>query len=72
VSKAAISTRGGKLPGVEQLRDFVVQIRVKMMILPGEQFVIRRLGGVPYRKTTFTLYQWLRLTNRPENAGKHQ
>jgi hypothetical protein len=54
VSKAAISTRGVKLPGVEQLRDFVVQIRLKMMILPGEQFVIRRLGGVPYRNNNLT------------------
>src|SRR5271166_4414195 len=31
-----------KMQGVEQLGDFAVQIRMKMMTLPGEQFVIRR------------------------------
>lgn len=31
-----------KMQGVEQLGDFAVQIRLKMMTLPGEQFVIRR------------------------------
>jgi small-conductance mechanosensitive channel len=31
-----------KMQGVEQLGDFAVQIRAKMMTLPGEQFVIRR------------------------------
>ena len=30
-----------KMQGVEQLGDFAVQIRLKMMTLPGEQFVIR-------------------------------
>jgi moderate conductance mechanosensitive channel len=30
------------MQGVEQLGDFAVQIRLKMMTLPGEQFVIRR------------------------------
>ena len=30
-----------KMQGVEQLGDFAVQIRAKMMTLPGEQFVIR-------------------------------
>jgi moderate conductance mechanosensitive channel len=31
-----------KMQGVENLGDFAVQIRMKMMTLPGEQFVIRR------------------------------
>jgi small-conductance mechanosensitive channel len=31
-----------KMQGVEELGDFAVQIRLKMMTLPGEQFVIRR------------------------------
>ncbi|MBV9688006.1 MAG: mechanosensitive ion channel family protein, partial [Alphaproteobacteria bacterium] len=31
-----------KMQGVDQLGDFAVQIRAKMMTLPGEQFVIRR------------------------------
>ena len=31
-----------KMQGVEQFGDFAVQIRLKMMTLPGEQFVIRR------------------------------
>jgi moderate conductance mechanosensitive channel len=31
-----------KMQGVDSLGDFAVQIRIKMMTLPGEQFVIRR------------------------------
>jgi small-conductance mechanosensitive channel len=31
-----------KMQGVENLGDFAVQVRMKMMTLPGEQFVIRR------------------------------
>jgi small-conductance mechanosensitive channel len=31
-----------KMQGVEALGDFAVQIRIKMMTLPGENFVIRR------------------------------
>jgi len=31
-----------KMQGVEHFGDFAVQIRMKMMTLPGEQFVIRR------------------------------
>src|SRR5271167_2789032 len=31
-----------KMQGVENLGDFAVQIRMKMMTVPGEQFVIRR------------------------------
>jgi moderate conductance mechanosensitive channel len=31
-----------KMQGVEQFGDFAIQIRMKMMTLPGEQFVIRR------------------------------
>ena len=33
-----------KMQGVDNLGDFAVQIRAKMMTLPGEQFVIRRTG----------------------------
>jgi len=31
-----------KMQGVDQLGDFAIQIRLKMMTKPGEQFVIRR------------------------------
>jgi moderate conductance mechanosensitive channel len=31
-----------KMQGIEQFGDFAVQIRTKMMTVPGEQFVIRR------------------------------
>ena len=31
-----------KMQGVEQFGDFAIQIRMKMMTKPGEQFVIRR------------------------------
>jgi moderate conductance mechanosensitive channel len=31
-----------KMQGVEELGDFAVQIRMKMMTLPGENFVVRR------------------------------
>ena len=31
-----------KMQGVEQFGDFAIQIRMKMMTRPGEQFVIRR------------------------------
>jgi small-conductance mechanosensitive channel len=31
-----------KMQGVEQFSDFAIQIRLKMMTRPGEQFVIRR------------------------------
>ena len=30
------------MQGVEQFGDFAIQIRMKMMTKPGEQFVIRR------------------------------
>jgi small-conductance mechanosensitive channel len=33
-----------KMQGVEQFGDFAIQIRMKMMTRPGEQFVIRRLA----------------------------
>jgi moderate conductance mechanosensitive channel len=33
-----------KMQGVEQFGDFAIQIRMKMMTQPGEQFVIRRLA----------------------------
>jgi moderate conductance mechanosensitive channel len=31
-----------KMQGVEQFGDFAIQIRLKMMTKPGEQFVVRR------------------------------
>jgi small-conductance mechanosensitive channel len=31
-----------KMQGVEQMGDFAIQVRLKMMTKPGEQFVIRR------------------------------
>jgi len=39
-----------KMQGVENLGDFAVQIRVKMMTLPGEQFVIRRKAYAMIKK----------------------
>jgi moderate conductance mechanosensitive channel len=39
-----------KIQGVEQLGDFAVQIRAKMMTLPGEQFVIRRKAYAMIKK----------------------
>jgi moderate conductance mechanosensitive channel len=39
-----------KMQGIEQLGDFAVQIRAKMMTLPGEQFVIRRKAYAMIKK----------------------
>jgi len=39
-----------KMQGVDQLGDFAVQIRAKMMTLPGEQFVIRRQAYAMIKK----------------------
>ncbi len=39
-----------KMQGVDQLGDFAVQIRAKMMTLPGEQFVIRRAAYAMIKK----------------------
>ncbi|HVH75625.1 MAG TPA: mechanosensitive ion channel family protein [Stellaceae bacterium] len=39
-----------KMQGVEQFGDFAVQIRIKMMTLPGEQFVIRRKAYAMIKK----------------------
>jgi moderate conductance mechanosensitive channel len=39
-----------KMQGVEQLGDFAVQIRAKMMTLPGEQLVIRRKAYAMIKK----------------------
>jgi len=39
-----------KMQGVENLGDFAVQIRMKMMTLPGEQFVIRRKAYAMIKK----------------------
>lgn len=39
-----------KMQGVENLGDFAVQIRMKMMTLPGEQFVIRRKAYAMVKK----------------------
>ena len=36
-----------KMQGVEQFGDFAIQIRMKMMTKPGEQFVIRRKAPMP-------------------------
>ena len=38
------------MQGVEQLGDFAVQIRAKMMTVPGEQFVIRRKAYAMIKK----------------------
>jgi moderate conductance mechanosensitive channel len=39
-----------KMQGVEQFGDFAIQIRMKMMTLPGEQFVIRRKAYAMIKK----------------------
>src|SRR5690242_12422584 len=39
-----------KMQGVDQLADFAVQIRAKMMPVPGEQFVIRRQAYAMIKK----------------------
>jgi small-conductance mechanosensitive channel len=39
-----------KMQGVEHFSDFAVQIRMKMMTLPGEQFVIRRKAYAMIKK----------------------
>jgi small-conductance mechanosensitive channel len=39
-----------KMQGVEHFGDFAVQIRMKMMTLPGEQFVIRRKAYAMIKK----------------------
>jgi small-conductance mechanosensitive channel len=39
-----------KMQGVDQFGDFSVQIRAKMMTLPGEQFVIRRAAYAMIKK----------------------
>jgi len=39
-----------KMQGVEKLGDYAVQIRAKMMTVPGEQFVIRRKAYVMIKK----------------------
>ena len=39
-----------KMQGVDNLADFAVQIRAKMMTLPGEQFVIRRAAYTMIKK----------------------
>jgi small-conductance mechanosensitive channel len=39
-----------KMQGVDQLGDFAIQIRAKMMTLPGEQFVIRRQAYAMIKK----------------------
>ena len=38
------------MQGVEQLGDFAIQIRMKMMTKPGEQFVIRRRAYAMIKK----------------------
>jgi small-conductance mechanosensitive channel len=39
-----------KMQGVDNLGDFAVQLRAKMMTLPGEQFVIRRQAYAMIKK----------------------
>ena len=39
-----------KMQGVEQFGDFAVQVRVKMMTKPGQQFVIRRKANAMIKK----------------------
>jgi small-conductance mechanosensitive channel len=39
-----------KMQGVEQFGDFAIQIRMKMMTRPGEQFVIRRRAYAMIKK----------------------
>jgi small-conductance mechanosensitive channel len=39
-----------KMQGVEELGDFAVKIRMKMMTLPGEQFIIRRKAYAMIKK----------------------
>jgi small-conductance mechanosensitive channel len=39
-----------KMQGVEQFGDFTIQIRLKMMTKPGEQFVIRRRAYAMIKK----------------------
>jgi small-conductance mechanosensitive channel len=39
-----------KMQGVENLSDYAVQIRAKMMTVPGEQFVIRRKAYAMIKK----------------------
>jgi len=39
-----------KMQGVEQFGDFAIQLRMKMMTRPGEQFVIRRRAYVMIKK----------------------
>ena len=45
-----------KMQGVEQFGDFAIQIRMKIMTLPGEQFVIQRkaLAMIKMRSTPTT------------------
>ena len=38
------------MQGVEKLGDYAVQIRAKMMTVPGEQFVIRRKAYAMIKK----------------------
>jgi small-conductance mechanosensitive channel len=38
------------MQGVEQFGDFAIQIRMKMMTKPGEQFVIRRRAHAMIKK----------------------
>ena len=39
-----------KMQGVEQMGEFAIQIRLKMMTKPGEQFVIRRKANALIKK----------------------
>ena len=56
-----------KMQGVDQLGDFAVQIRTKMMTLPGEQFVIRRAGLCDDQKGVRRERHQIRV---PDRAGR--
>ena len=58
-----------KMQGVERFGDFAVQIRMKMMTLPGEQFVIRRKAYAMIKKAFDAERHQIRL---PDRAGRRR
>jgi moderate conductance mechanosensitive channel len=63
-----------KMQGVENLGDFAVQIRAKMMTLPGEQFVIRRKAYAMIKKAFDEngikfAFPTVQVAGEPEPAG---
>ena len=55
-----------KMQGVEQMGDFAIQIRLKMMTRPGEQFVIRRRAYALHQEGVRRERHQVRL---PDRAG---